>query len=280
MTFLPAVPFGGFLGWQVLDRSAGRQKEIFENEPLTVRNLDYFKENIRTAITPERLVNDRKLLTVALGAFGLEGEIDKKALIRRVLEDGTDKQDSFANRLSDIRWREFSKAFGYGNLAGSRVLLSDFRSEVAQQYLERAFEARVGDVDADMRLAMNFRREAARIAALPQADRNGWFQIMGQRPLRTVMETALGLPSSIGTIDIDQQRDLFESKFEKAFGEKSVAVLQDPEMIDRVLKRFFLQTEFQNGPSASTPGIAALNVLSTSTQSSTQSINLLVSNLR
>ena len=37
------------------------------------------------------LVADRRLLKVALGAFGLEGEIDKKAFIRKVLEEGTDR---------------------------------------------------------------------------------------------------------------------------------------------------------------------------------------------
>ena len=49
----------------------------------------------------EALVKDRRLLTVALGAFGLDGEIDKKFFIRKVLEGGTEASDSLANRPYD-----------------------------------------------------------------------------------------------------------------------------------------------------------------------------------
>lgn len=279
MTFYPAIPLSGFLGWRVFEQSEPKQKEIFVNEPTVIKNVAHFKENVRTALTAADLVNDRRLMTVALGAFGLEDEINKKALIRRVLEEGTEKSDAFANRLTDQRWRDFSDAFGYGNLAGPRVLLSEFRESIAQRYIDRAFESRVGDVNTDMRLAMNFRRDAVRIAGNAAVDRIGWFEIIGQRPLRVVMETALGLPSSVGTVDIDKQKQLFELKFKNLFGADSLSSLSDPEMVDAVLKRFFLQSEIQNGPSASTPGMAAVSILTGLNSTPSQTINLFISNL-
>ncbi|MEO1136895.1 MAG: DUF1217 domain-containing protein [Pseudomonadota bacterium] len=261
MTFSPAIPLGGYLGWRVFENSADRQFEIFKNTPAVERNLEYFRENIAGATTAETLVKDRQLLTVALGAYGLEEEINKRAFIQKILEDGTDISTSFANRLNDPRWRSFARDFGYGNFTGPRVGTELFKERTANNYLERAFEARVGEVNTDMRLAMNFRREIAVIAESASVDTAGWFQIMGQPPLRAVMEAALGLPASIGQTDIDKQRDLFERKAEQFFGGRTPAVFKDPVKVEDALRRFFLQSEIQNGPTASTPGSAALSIL-------------------
>lgn len=280
--FTPAIPLGGYLGWRVLQNTAERQFETFQKSPEIVRNVDYFREHIAEADTAEKLVDDRKLLTVALGAFGLEEEINKKAFIQKILEEGTDASDSFANRLSDTRWRQFAKAFGYGNFTGANTGIPSFREQTANDYLERAFEVSVGEVNTDMRLAMNFRREIAAIANGSNVDEVGWFQIMGQEPLRAVMEGAFGLPSSIGSADIDQQRELFERKADQFFGGKSPAVFKDPLKVEEALRRFFVQSEIQNGPTASTPGSAALSVLTgsanTSGLSSNSVVNLFISN--
>lgn len=276
MTFAPAIPLTGYLGWRVFENSADRQFEVFKSSPEITRNLEYFTDNIKEALTAEDLVKDRKLLTVALGAYGLSEEIDNRAFVRKVLEDGTDDPYSFANRLNDSRWKAFAKDFGYGNVAGTRVLISSFREQVATDYMERSFEESVGNVNTDMRLAMNFRREIATIAENPNVDRTGWFSIMGQPALRSVLEGALGLPSSIGTADIDQQKDLFERKADQFFGGKSPAVFKDPAVVEDALRRFFLNTEIENGPTASTPGSAALTMLSGQSFSD-QSQNLFLS---
>ena len=184
-----------------------------------------------------------------------------------------------ADSFGDDDWRDFARDFGYGNFTGTRVGNEAFREQTANNYLERAFEAATGEVNTDMRLAMNFRREIARIAESATVDSAGWFKIMGQPPLRAVMEGALGLPSSIGSADIDKQKELFERKAQQFFGSKSPAVFKDPLKVEEALRRFFLQTEIQNGPSASTPGAAALSVLTGGGGLSGASIaNLILSN--
>jgi len=280
MTYTPAIPLGGLLGWRVFDQSISRQFDAFSNTEKAQRDVQYFRDNIANATSAKDLIEDRKLLAVALGAFGLEEEINKKAIILKVLQEGTDIPTSFANRLADPKWREFSAEFGYGNFAGARVELSSLQDKVADQYLERTFEARVGDVDSNMRLAMNFRREAARIAAEPSVETIGWFKIMGQLPLRTVAEAGFGLPSAFGTAAIDKQKEEFEDRASKLFGGKSPAIFNDPEVVDKVIKNFFLQAEIQSGPSSSTRGQGAISLLTSSAASSGQTINLILSNAR
>jgi hypothetical protein len=261
VSFQPAIPLGGYAGWRVFERTIPRQRALFERLPEIRRDAEYFRQNVSRAQTAADLVADSKLLKVALGAFGLAAEIGKKALIRRALEEGTERADAFANRLADPRWRRFSEAFGYGDFGGPRVLLTSFRDEMVMRYLERAFEEGVGAIDVDMRLALNFRREIAAIASGPAVDRSGWFQIMGQPPLRAVLEAALGLPSAVGRLDLDRQKAFFERRAEEVFGARSPRVFADPAKVEQALRRFFAQGGSGASVSGLTGGAAALQLL-------------------
>src|SRR6056297_1893238 len=84
MTFSPVVPTGGLVGWSLLDRTMERQTELFNKSPQIVRDTEYFEKTIDTIKTAEDLVADRRLLRVALGAFGLQDQINSKAFIRKI----------------------------------------------------------------------------------------------------------------------------------------------------------------------------------------------------
>lgn len=133
MFFQPTVGTGGYLGWQVLQRTEETQRQTFEKSPVLERDIDYFRENIGNAKTAKDLVNDRRLLTVALGAFGLGDEIDKRAFIEKILTEGTETQDAFANRLNDPRFQALAKAFSYGNAEGPAI---SAEAVIAQQPAE------------------------------------------------------------------------------------------------------------------------------------------------
>ena len=82
-----------------------------------MRDTDYFAAKIGEIDSAEQLVSDRRLLSVALGAFGLHADIDNKYFIRKVLEDGVLKEDALANRLTDERYKSLTKAFGFGDFS-------------------------------------------------------------------------------------------------------------------------------------------------------------------
>ena len=89
MSFQPTIPLSGVGGWQLLQRTEETQRALFGKKADLAADIAYFTENIAAADTPEKLVEDPRLLRIALGAFGLEEEAYKKALVRRVLEDGS-----------------------------------------------------------------------------------------------------------------------------------------------------------------------------------------------
>ncbi len=78
MTFQPVVPLGGYAGWAFLNRTQTAQQSAFDESATIVRQTSYFEENIGNITTAEDLVNDRRLLEVALGAFGLDEDINNK----------------------------------------------------------------------------------------------------------------------------------------------------------------------------------------------------------
>ena len=83
MTFQPVIPFGGNAGWSFLQRTLESQQATFEKGTVLRRDVDYFRENIGNISTAADLVADRRLLNVALGAFGLDDDLPNKAFIQK-----------------------------------------------------------------------------------------------------------------------------------------------------------------------------------------------------
>lgn len=258
---IPSAPIGGIAGWRFMQRTQESQQAAFTASPALDRELTYFKENISNIESAEDLVNDYTLFKVALGAFGLEDKVADKFFFKKVLEEGSEEDGAFALKLTDTRYREFAEAFGFGNAGGQRVGESDFAQNITEAYEVRQFEKVVGESDSSMRLALNLEREIGKYADGPFPETTGWFQVMANAPLREVLETALGLPKTIGTLDIDRQREIFQEANVRVFGSKSLDVFQDPENVDKLLRNFFAQEQINNGPGPLTKGMGALTLM-------------------
>jgi len=280
MVFQPVIPSSGLLGLTVLDRTFDRQLKAFSDSAQIQRNIDYFRENAGKATTPEEFVADRRLMEVALGAFGLSSEIDKKALIRKMLEEGTSDRTALANRFADPRYRDFVAAVGFIEDAGSNLVIAERREDFISDYKLLAFEEAVGAVDGDIRLALNFRREIAKVAEGDASDDTKWLKALGQLPVRSVLDTAFGLPPQFVQIDIDRQVEVYKERARSILGTESPDVFRDPAKIEEVVRRFIALKEAQSGPSALTPGVGALSLLQSSALGASAQISLILSNAR
>lgn len=259
MSFQPTIPFGGVSGWKFLERTQAAQKAAFERDPQMKRDLEYFEKNVGAVKSAADLVADRRLLKVALGAFGLEGEIDKKAFVRKILEGGTDDPNSLANRLTAPGMKEFAETFGFGNFGGSRIKDAGFTAKIVANYKTRAFEGAVGDADNDLRLAMNFRREIGELAKGETGA--SWYKIVGSKPLRAVFEKAYGLPAQFSGVDVDVQRSTLASRTKGMFGKNDLTVFADPANVEKMINRFLVRSQIDANAAASTSAGAALSLI-------------------
>lgn len=276
MPYTPVIAGTGLNAWRFLKASEETQTEIFDRSPDIERDVEYFQENIGDVNNLDDLMSDRRLLKVALGAFNLGDEINKGAFVRKVLEDGTEDSSAFAVRLNNSDYLEMANVFAVSD-DGSISISASQTADMVEEYKTNQYEVAVGEVDNNMRLALNFERGIAELASSDLSEDAGWFKAMASVPIRTVLEGAFNLPTGFSQLDIDRQKDILSDRSNSLFGGKTVDIFKDPEIIDQTIRRFLLTEQLNSGPSSSTPGFAAISILNGGLGSASIT-NLLISN--
>lgn len=272
MSFSPVVPMGGYAGWAFLTRTIDAQKKAFVGDATVQRDEAYFRDKIGKVTTADQLVDDRRLLTVVLTAYGLEKDINNKAFLKRILNDGTIDPAALGNKLADKRYLAFSAAMNFGDLSAPNTLKPGFADTVLQQYEARSFEAALGAQNEDMRLSLNAKRELAALATSGKSENAKWFTALGSPPLRQVLQTALGLPKSFTSVDIDKQLTILKERANSALGSSDLAQFSDPAKVEKLVRLYLVRAQLQANPVSS--GNVALSLLQNNTSGSGLSLYL------
>jgi uncharacterized protein DUF1217 len=243
MSYQPVVVGSGIAGWRFIERTYDAQFEAFGKSAALERDTEYFEQNITSVQSAADLVSDRRLLGVALGAYGLKDDLDNRYFIQKILEDGTSADSALANRLADDRYSKFSQAFGFG--PGETLKTSDVAamSIVLDSNQEQEFEIAVGESDETMRIALYTQHALVELADSEQSNDVLWYKIMGTPPLRSFFETALGLPEAFGQTDIDRQLGVFKERLEQFTGDEGIQQFGDPESLERVTNMYLARSQ-------------------------------------
>lgn len=243
--FTPVIPGSGLVGWRFLQRTYDTQLQTFAQSSQISRSIDYFRENISSISSAEELVADRRLLEVALGAFGLQDDIDNRFFIRKILEEGTTNRDALANRFSDERYKDISEAFALGPGETPQLDNLEFIESIISRFEANSFEVAAGQQDDTMRVALFAQRQLAEFASEDMSNDAKWFSIMGQPPLRAVFEKALNLPSAFGQVDIDQQLVVFKQRARNVFGSDEVSQFANAERVDDLITKYVVRSQIE-----------------------------------
>ncbi|MCQ0969230.1 DUF1217 domain-containing protein (plasmid) [Paracoccus sp. TK19116] len=245
-----AIGAGGLTGWAVLKRSGDAQRQAMARDPVVNRAVDHFRANIAKA-TPESLVGDYRMLSVALGAFGLEGDIANKAFIRKVLESDRNDDTSLVNRLSDKRYRRLADALQMDR-GTEQTSKPGFGDRFAALYITREFERRVGEADETLRLAMNAQRELSGMATRNSTDRTLWFEVLGNPPLRQFFETAFGFGPAYAKLPVDRQVEEFMTRAVKVTGTTSFKGYAEAAGSEKLIRTFLVRAQLAEGGGVNT----------------------------
>lgn len=256
MAYQPFVIGTGLVAWRNLQRTLPSQLEAFSNSAEQKRLTDHFEIKASTLKSADDVVSDRQVLTVALGAYGLQDDLNNRFFVKRVLAEGATEPESLANRMSDSRYERLAADFALDGLSQFVGVLPSVAQEITQSYTQQAFAVSIGESQPNLRLALNAESEFQRLSALDVSDDAKWFLVMGNPPLRSVFETALGLPGSFGQLDIDKQLDVFREKSLTTFGVKEIDDLASEELGAKVIDRFLLRDQLKQGQSFSSQNIA------------------------
>lgn len=256
MAFQPLIVGTGLVAWRNLQRSLPQQMEVFGNSSEQKRLVEGFQKKAPNLRSAEDVVSDRQVLTVALGAYGLQDDLENKYFVNRILNEGAAEDDALANRMSDTRYKRMATDFALDGLSQFVGVLPITAKSITDNYLEQAFSVAVGNSEPNLRLALNAENEFARITELDVSDDAKWYFLMGNPPLRSVVQTSLGLPTSFGQLDIDKQLEVFKEKSESTFGTSSIDALAVDDVREKIVDRFLLKEQLNQGQTYSSQNIA------------------------
>lgn len=196
------------------------------------REVDYYRETIGSITTAEQFVADTRLFNFAMRAHGLEDMAYAKAFMLKVLKEGHDDSEAFANTLTDPRYREFAETFDFARHGESATVFTKAQQGVIDRFLVQSLESEAGESDQGVRLALYFQRKAPQIES--------YFDILGDKALAEVVRTALGIPAETAVIDIDKQAAMIADRL-------PLSDLKDPAKLDKLVERFATLWQIENG---------------------------------
>lgn len=221
----------------------------------------YFDENIALVTSIDDFLADPDLVKVALSAFDAEKWTNSPALLRQALEDGGEGSGALANVLGEKGLAAMSRAFGFDTEPKTGLQTKGFAGDIIDSHQWQLFEEAVSGVDAAIGTALSFQRAAPGLAGLSSSNNTKWYNVLGDSMMREVFQTALGLPSGFSQIDLDKQLEMLTEKAESRFGITEFSDLEDPEVLNKVIHSYLLQSQVSQSASTGS-GQIALTLLS------------------
>ncbi|RYB97092.1 DUF1217 domain-containing protein [Ciceribacter ferrooxidans] len=102
-----------YLSYDLVVRNLKSSLDRVASDAQTERLAAYYKENIDKVTTVDEFLDDYRLYSYAMKAHGLEDMTYAKAFMKKVLESDLNDSESYANKLTDERYRNFALAFQF-----------------------------------------------------------------------------------------------------------------------------------------------------------------------
>jgi hypothetical protein len=148
---------------------------------------------------------------------------------------------------------------------GPSITSTAFVNEVVSLYTQAKFQQVVGNTSNTLREALYAQQQLPNVT--------NWYQVIGDPALADVMQTVLGLPSSFGQVNVDQQAQILGAKM-------NIADFQNPAKVSALLDKFVAMSQAQAGlslPSSGTSSSTATGLTTSDSFSSASAAVLLLS---
>ncbi len=226
---------------------AQRARKLVEENPVISREVEYYRENISSVKSAQDLIDDPRMLKIALTAFGLEEMSYASAFIKKALDGGVDDDDSFANKLTDPRYQEFVETFNFKRYDTATTAFSKVTEGVIEKYYQASIETRAGNESVGARLAMYFERKSS--------DVTDAYEILGDKAMLQFVQTTFRLPTQMSFSSIERQAEMIEDRLD-------VEKLSDPEYVGKLVGQFLALWDLDN-PNASNNSTSVIPLINT-----------------
>lgn len=223
----------GSAAWAVVNRQGEALRERFVGQSTLTRETERFREKAAAIATPEALLRDRRTLQFVLESYGLESEIGKTAILRKLMTENPDEQGSLAGRMVDQRYRQFARDFSGWDRQNPFTKPAAL-ANITERWQTARFEKGMGEGSPGMREALYFRRNAAGAEQVTQ--------LMSDPALAFVVRVATGLPRQFVGLSFEQQKTMLEQRVD-------MTTFSDPKRMDAFIRRFLVRYDLENGGS-------------------------------
>ncbi len=258
--FRPIIPTSGVSGWQFLQTTYDRQLKSLSDSASVRNETDYLKEKLSKPLTVDAFLNDPRLMRSALSAFDLGDEAWKRGFVRKVLTESSDPQSTFLARLNNPQYTRFAEVFRPVN--GTIRVSAPALNALSKSYEAGALETAVGEVDNAMRLALNYRSEIAQFAKPNASNDTIAYRLLGNVPMRTVLERALNLPTDMRKLPVEKQAEMLQERLSARFQITKLSDLAASAKVAQILNRYMAVESIEAGTQSSSPAARASILLS------------------
>ena len=220
-----------YVSYQQISANISTSLERVAERTDVARETEYYLSKIGDVKSIDDFMADTRLYNYALKANGLEDMAYAKAFIRKVLTEGVDNEDAFANKLSDTRYKDLATSLNFAAYGSAATSFEKAQQGVVDNYLRQSLEEEAGEDNTGVRLALYFERNASKIKT--------GYDILADEALAKVVRTALGQPEEIAMSDVDKQADYLERVLD-------LTDFQDTEKTGKFLERFTAMWELDN----------------------------------
>lgn len=236
--------FSTSASYRLISANLQRSLDTVAQQPVASREIEHFEKTISSIKSVDDFMADDRVFRFAMKAFGLEEMSYAKGLIRKLLDQGTEDPQSLANQLVDRRYKDLAETFNFVRFGTSTTSFNDASSGTVDRYIRQTLEEDAGSENEGVRLALYFERKATSL--------NTAFEVLGDRALLQVVQTATGISPASASSPIDKQAKEIEKRID-------LADLKDPVKLEEFLTRFTTLWELNN-PSSPAGGnqLAAL----------------------
>ena len=189
------------------------------------RDVAAFRKGIASAKDAASALKNPSVLKVLLTANGLSDQLGYTALATRTLLSNINDKKSLANTLTDTRWKAVVKSYDFANKGLTNLKSASVQNTIANGYAEIAWRKSLDATTPGLSNALSFRSHAAGITSVDQ--------ILGDRTLRTVVTTALGIPQQIAFQGLLAQEKAISSRVD-------ITKFKDPKFVETFTQRYLI----------------------------------------
>lgn len=213
------------------------------------RETDYYNANVGKIKSIDDFLKNDRIYRYAMKAYGLEDVIFAKAMIRKVLQGGTEDAKALANQLNDPRFKALAKAFDFKAFGETTTVTQAVQKDTVDAYVRQKLESEAGSQNEGVRLALYFQRNASKVTSP--------YGILADKALLKVYQTAFDISPLSSAQAIETQAATVKKMLK-------IEDLQDPAKVQKIIQKFAAKYDIANAQTQSDPILTLFNNSSSS----------------